>query len=268
MNLQAWAEKWGRFPQVLETIPGFCGHTFSCVGVTGSTNDDLKNDWIHLPVPLRVHVAAHQTSGRGQYGRVWLDNPDESLLFSFSWQKPVHEAWVLPPQILAGLTVHKALEPFFGGGLALWLKWPNDVWAGRGKLAGILAEATVCGDIQSIIIGIGLNLKGKPDLAGHDQRAVSLSEFGLTCEAETILEGILRSWDHFLNRTDLKALVAEYQRRAGVFFSGKVQIKVTGDDGLVGVPSNLDEAGGLWINAKEKGRRLLDDARKIQILFG
>jgi BirA family biotin operon repressor/biotin-[acetyl-CoA-carboxylase] ligase len=61
-------------------------------------------------------------------------------------------------------------------GLALWrvlcrlgvsdarLKWPNDVWIGARKVAGILVESGPwrVADLQSLIIGIGVNIHGSP----------------------------------------------------------------------------------------------------------
>ncbi len=46
-----------------------------------------------------------------------------------------------------------------GEGVALQVKWPNDVWIERRKCAGILVESRTIGmRIDSVIIGVGLNV--------------------------------------------------------------------------------------------------------------
>ena len=78
-----------------------------------------------------------------------------------------------------------------GTGLPVELKWPNDVVVGRPrrKLAGILAEAaTVAGQIDHVVLGVGINLSAAaypPELAG---RASSLEvELGRPVDRAAVL---------------------------------------------------------------------------------
>jgi len=62
-------------------------------------------------------------------------------------------------------------------GLAVRLKWPNDIVYGNRKLGGILTESVLKGnDLQGIIIGVGLNvLQEKHDFPDDlKSRAISL----------------------------------------------------------------------------------------------
>ena len=90
--------------------------------------------------------AEHQTCGRGRRGRRWLAMPGGSILVS---------ARLAAPPALPGLplAVGAALWRALGGKLRL--KWPNDLWNGRGeKVGGVLIEAAG-GDV---IVGAGINL--------------------------------------------------------------------------------------------------------------
>jgi BirA family biotin operon repressor/biotin-[acetyl-CoA-carboxylase] ligase len=74
-------------------------------------------------------------------------------------------------------------------GLSPSLKWPNDVYVGPRKLAGILAEAGGAGDgVQHVILGFGINLLTAaypPDVA---VRATSIeSELGRRCDRGLVL---------------------------------------------------------------------------------
>ncbi len=94
-----------------------------------------------------VVVADHQTGGRGRRNRTWESPPGSSLLVSVLLRPPSPQVAV----VAAGLAALDAV------GREASLKWPNDlVVDGRGKLAGILAEAV--GDGGAVVVGIGLNV--------------------------------------------------------------------------------------------------------------
>jgi len=71
--------------------------------------------------------------------------------------------------LVAGIAVHGALSRYTPG---LTLKWPNDVLAGRAKIAGVLLERS--GDW--VVIGVGVNLVNHPDLS--DRPSTDLATLG------------------------------------------------------------------------------------------
>ena len=65
------------------------------------------------------------------------------------------------------------------------LKWPNDVLAGRQKLAGILLEAeAVADDRLAVVVGIGTNVVAAPE--GTPTPATSLAALGVDIGAEEL----------------------------------------------------------------------------------
>jgi len=94
----------------------------------------------------------HQTQGRGRLGRAWQTPPGRALLFSVLLHpRPPQAIW---PELslVAGDAVASALREH--AGVAAELSHPNDVLIGRRKVAGILAEASVC----RVVLGIGINV--------------------------------------------------------------------------------------------------------------
>ena len=74
-----------------------------------------------------------------------------------------------------GLGIVDALEPLLGEPLRL--KWPNDVYRGEGKLAGILVEARWRGtEPDWVAIGVGVNVRVPADQA----RAAGLESAGVS----------------------------------------------------------------------------------------
>jgi BirA family biotin operon repressor/biotin-[acetyl-CoA-carboxylase] ligase len=103
-------------------------------------------------------LADEQTAGRGRQGRAWVAPPGSALLASVLVRRSPAVAAGIP--FAAGLAVVDVLASCCG--IEAGLKWPNDVLAGGGKLAGILSEvapgASLGGDI-AVVVGLGLNLR-------------------------------------------------------------------------------------------------------------
>lgn len=104
-----------------------------------------------------VIAADTQRAGRGRHGRVWVDQPGGSLLFSLGWHAPVAAPALAGLSLAAGVAVCTALER--QGIARAQLKWPNDVLFRHCKLGGILVETlNPQAATTDVIIGIGINL--------------------------------------------------------------------------------------------------------------
>jgi BirA family transcriptional regulator, biotin operon repressor / biotin---[acetyl-CoA-carboxylase] ligase len=107
-----------------------------------------------IPLPALV-VADRQTAGRGRGSNRWWTG-QESLAFSLlvDPQQFGFPRKVVPRLSLAvGVALVDALAPRLADH-PLGLHWPNDIYVGRGKLAGILVEVLPDG---LHIIGVGVN---------------------------------------------------------------------------------------------------------------
>lgn len=105
-------------------------------------------------------VAAYQTAGRGRLDRTWDAPPGSSLLVSVLLG-PASQAHT----VVTATAVALAAAVGAVAGIAVGLKWPNDLVVGDRKLAGILAE--VEGD--AVVVGAGCNVNRDgfgPELAG------------------------------------------------------------------------------------------------------
>ena len=104
-----------------------------------------------------VIVADQQTAGRGRLGRNWYSPEEVNLYASIVLKKPPSRvAFSLLPMISC-LAIYQAIEHF--GVKHCWIKWPNDVYVGSFKIAGVLIECiTLNNRTQAAVIGIGVNL--------------------------------------------------------------------------------------------------------------
>ena len=131
---------------------------------TDSTNNLLKAAVAEEAVWLReeripVVWTGFQTAGRGQAGNGWESEREKNLLFSLLLRKPqvpVEKQFLI--SMLAAVVLWDTVAETIGN-KELTIKWPNDLYWGDKKLAGMLIENTLTGgEIAYSIIGIGLNI--------------------------------------------------------------------------------------------------------------
>ncbi len=144
------------------------GRSLQVLGSTGSTNDDARTAASRGASRGHVIVADTQTQGRGAHGRIWLSPPGIDLYLSIVERLEVPKEKLAPLSLAVGLGVSDAIHAV-AGMLEPRVKWPNDVWLGRRKTAGILVEVTSLGaSIETITIGIGLcvnRIELEPEIA-------------------------------------------------------------------------------------------------------
>ena len=108
--------------------------------------------------------AKEQRLGRGRLERKW-ESPKEGMMVTFSF--PIRPAGVSADvrrqlasfSLVCGVTLRDVLVEYGVGKLGL--KWPNDVYFGQEKLAGVLLEF-VSGESERLLVGTGVNLQGAP----------------------------------------------------------------------------------------------------------
>jgi BirA family transcriptional regulator, biotin operon repressor / biotin---[acetyl-CoA-carboxylase] ligase len=121
-----------------------------------------------------VVVAEEQTGGRGSRGRSWRSLPGGLWLSALF--RPRVSAGVELFGLRIGLAAAEAVEAL-GPGVAVRLKWPNDLMVGDRKLGGILCEARWQGEsLAWVVAGVGINVANPipVELAGS---AITLAEW-------------------------------------------------------------------------------------------
>jgi BirA family biotin operon repressor/biotin-[acetyl-CoA-carboxylase] ligase len=136
------------------------------------------------------------------------------------------------------------------------LKWPNDVLAGRQKLAGILLEAEAVADNRlAVVVGIGTNVVAAPE--GTPTPATSLAALGVHIGAEELFAVLSDTWaefrgiwDHGRGFGEIRRLWLE--RAAGL--GQKVAVH-SGGAAVEGTFDTIDETGCLIVRTTD-GRRV------------
>jgi len=104
-----------------------------------------------------VIKTSNQFQGKGQMGNSWFSEPGKNLALSV----------VLKPQGLNGQNIYMlnmALALAARDFVAMYcsaskVKWPNDIYVQKAKVAGLLIENTWKGsEVQYAIVGLGINV--------------------------------------------------------------------------------------------------------------
>jgi BirA family biotin operon repressor/biotin-[acetyl-CoA-carboxylase] ligase len=151
--------------------------------------------------------------------------------------------------LLAGVATATAVRSVTG--VRACLKWPNDVLIEDGKLAGILAERS--GD--AVVVGIGLNVLGRPDdlpvptatsLELHGARDTDRSE--LLAEVLGQFERWYQGWADAGGDADASGLRASYLRLCRTI-GKQVNVTLPGGRTLSGVATDVDASGQLIVES-------------------
>ena len=111
---------------------------------------------------LHTVVCRQQTAGRGMRGNTWTSRPGDSLTFSLLLRSDMLQGkQQFAVSELAAWAVMRTLAYYMDEEQRqhLSVKWPNDIFYGDRKLAGILIEHSLTGArVDYSVIGIGMNI--------------------------------------------------------------------------------------------------------------
>ncbi len=220
--------------------------TFHILPVTDSTNSRAVALAESGAPDGTVVCADAQTGGRGRFGRTWESPPARNLYVSLLLRPPVEPAQAPQLTLVTAVALAAAVEA--STGLSTRLKWPNDLYLGGRKAAGILAEMSADADrLRHVVIGVGLNVNADETDFPPALRAKATSlkvqagrAFPRTDILARFLECFADAYRLFLG-AGLRAVLPEWRRRS--LLDGKrVVLRVRGDD-VAGTAVGIDDAG-------------------------
>jgi BirA family transcriptional regulator, biotin operon repressor / biotin---[acetyl-CoA-carboxylase] ligase len=202
-----------------------------------------------------VVVCDVQAAGRGRQGRSWEAPPGTAILCSVLLKPPAERAQQ-ELALVAGLAVAETVEQALG--LAVQLKWPNDVMVNRRKVAGVLAEASD----GTVVLGIGVNVNQSPEQLPADATVVPGSLYtsdGVHRERAPLLAGFLLSLERTYDAWREGGLNALYDTLGARDFLRGRRIFL---EGRAGVGIGIDRSGRLEVDID--GERLTVESGEVR----
>jgi BirA family biotin operon repressor/biotin-[acetyl-CoA-carboxylase] ligase len=186
-----------------------------------------KGEW---PEGEYFVYAGYQTAGRGQTGNSWESEADKNLLCSI----------LLPPDkdlYFLNIAVGVAFLRVIGEDFTI--KWPNDIYFGDKKVAGILVENAILGnEVKYSIAGIGLNVNqttfvsdapnpiSLKQITGKEYDIDALMQKVYAMVQETLNEDV---WEEYKNHLYRRDGFWKYEDQNGIFEARIKDVLPTGE---------------------------------------
>ena len=191
-----------------------------------------------------VVVAEVQRAGRGRQGRSWVSQQG-NLLCAVLFRATLEALPFI--SIIGGIAAARAVRKITG--LDPKIKWPNDLFIGGRKAAGILAESAITGDtVWYAVLGVGMNVS--LDTSQTDEISSFATSVNAAAGREVPREDLLRQFLMDLDALYLalgqgKSPISEWQDLLET--AGQRLVATWGDDTFTGVAEGTDELGNLLL---------------------
>ncbi|MFC6124675.1 bifunctional biotin--[acetyl-CoA-carboxylase] ligase/biotin operon repressor BirA [Phytobacter sp. SCO41] len=193
-------------------------------------------------------VAEYQQAGRGRRGRKWFSPFGANLYLSIYWRLEQGPAAAIGLSLVIGIIMAEVLQEL--GAENVRVKWPNDLYLGDRKLAGILVELTgKTGDAAQIVIGAGINLAmrhAESDVI--NQGWVNLQEAGVVIDRNTLAVRLINELRAALQSFEQEGLSPWLSRwkKLDNFIDRPVKL-IIGEREIFGISRGIDAQGALLL---------------------
>lgn len=202
-----------------------------------------------------VIIAEEQTGGIGRMGRAWV-SPSGGIWITIVLKPRIPIDHVFMVTMAGSIAVARAIRKEYD--LGALIKWPNDIFIGNKKVAGLLLELSAEADtIHHCLLGIGIDVnvplnQFSPEL---QKEITSISaELGHEADRATFLARILKEFENrflLIESGEYDAIVREW-KSLSCTLEQHVHI-TTMKNSFEGDAIDIDEYGALIIR-KDNGK--------------
>jgi len=201
-----------------------------------------------------VIIAEEQTGGVGRLGRAWV-SPAGGIWITIVLTPKIPVDHVFMVTMASSVAVARAIRKEYD--LGALIKWPNDIYIGDSKVAGLLLELSAEADtIHYCLLSIGVDVNVAPqELSSVPNAVTSISaELGHDVDRASFLARILREFESrylLLESGEYEAIIREW-KSLSCTLDHRVEIK-TMRSTFEGEAIDIDEFGALLIR-KDNGK--------------
>ncbi len=211
------------------------------------------------PIDGTVISADYQTAGKGQFGRKWVSNKGENLIMSvilFPSFLFAHQQIYL--SIAVALALHDYVNEISSD---CRLKWPNDIYVNNSKLAGILIQNQVQGDIiKSSVIGIGMNINQQvfdTDITNPTSlKIIASKHFDIKNEMIKLWAKLENRYLQISDDDQLEKIKNEYTFKMYKLYE-KVKVSSANEEIYTAILNGIDSNGRLVVRSEDGDIRTL-----------
>lgn len=235
---------------------------------TDSTNRYLKELAVEGAEEGTVVIADKQSAGRGRLGRSFFSPEEKGIYMSVLLRPEISLERSVLITSMAAVAVARAIEKVCS--LPSKIKWVNDIFLNKKKVCGILTEAGIDAERQTLsyaVLGIGVNVGSMEFPEELREIATSVSnECGFAVKKEALIDEILKElelwyptlWDgSFLEESKARSILLGKEIR--------VMDAMHPEGGYSAKAVDLNELGNLII--ERDGSRQVLNSGEVSIRF-
>jgi BirA family biotin operon repressor/biotin-[acetyl-CoA-carboxylase] ligase len=214
-----------------------------------------------------VIIAQFQRHGKGFGSNAWESLPGKNLLMSMvlypSFIEPAKQFLL---HKISSLAVMETVR-FFTQSENIFIKWPNDIYSGNKKIAGILTKNIISGSsIVSSVIGIGLNVN-QDRFSENLPNPISLKIIaGRELEIRQVLNQLCKKMRYFYNLLQKNEILLIDDLYLQSLLNLKVEAKYRADGEIfMGEIQDVTDFGRLQVRHGNRIREF--DIKEIEYLF-
>lgn len=230
------------------------GSSIEIFDTLDSTNSEARRQAAAGERGPKWIITLRQTAGYGRRGSVWLQS-DGDVAATFLFSANIGADRVPLYSFVGALAVFDTIRRS-APKAELSLKWPNDVLAGKAKIAGLLLELLSEAPKPVIAFGAGVNIVSKPPVADYPTaRLADFSDEAPTpAEFVGTLDAAFDRWRRRLESEGFEPLRREWTARAAGL-GETIRVRIS-DEVVEGVFEDLDSQGRLVLDCKGVRREI------------
>lgn len=198
-----------------------------------------------------------QFQGRGQRGKTWLHTPKHHVAMTYYWVPTKLDA---DKSFIANQAVALAVcDALHHWDVQTHIKWPNDIYVGDQKVAGILIQNILKGkSVERGFVGIGINVKSQ-NFSSELPNPAALEDFypeGIA--SEEVMHKTAEALDIRLRESisgSLEGIREEYLKR--MYLKGIETDFTVGTEHIRGTIIGVQEDGQLLVQIGNQHRSFL-----------
>lgn len=192
-----------------------------------------------------IVAAAAQSAGRGRLGNQWRSSAGKGIYMTLVMKNVSDPLLATAAVSLGTLDAIRHLIP----GVSAGIKWPNDIYSGDAKLAGILAEGKVSSKgLEGIVCGVGINVSYTAEELADLNRPVTT--LNMLANRKFLSKTLLETFAFFILKRYIILITVSPsldEWRAENILPGKEVTVIAPTEVVTGTAVGISEAGELLV---------------------
>ena len=234
-------------------------HSILTYKTVDSTNQLAKKLALQGVSEGTVVLSEEQTAGKGRMGRSFYSPKQAGIYMSIILRPTMDASDAVMTTTATSVAVCRAIRNLTGKKPVI--KWVNDIYLDGRKITGILTEAVSnfeTGEIEHIIIGIGINFKQKEEFPEEisDRAGTLFHKEEMDITRNQLIAAILNEFMDIYYALPSHTFIKDYKKWSMVL--GK-EVRFTSDgDWQYGTVENITDHGALKVTLENGNSKILN----------